>query len=325
MEYLAGLHAVLAWRQALRGRGSPGRRDRPRRIPDLAARLYRPRPQPLDAAGAGDAGLFPGPRHRGASDLRSPGKPAGRHNLEGQGVGVRPLLMGLARDKQQAVDLIVRHLGTGGDAATSAWPARDARSAADVATEPAPTRHAIRHGEMPPGTPQPYWSFPIRGRTLLVHTPLTPRPFDHTMSNALGHVVVVTNRGLHTSSSGNSQQNRLTPDWPDIVTRELPGEAFYLYDPDRPPVVFADVSSLERRAGRLPGRVQRRRLCHVSDEPGNACHRTDGVRAAARAAGHLSADRAESWRQPPGGCGWAPISKWCWQTSRSTPDRCGAP
>ena len=56
------------------------------------------------------------------------------------------------------------------------------------------------------------------------------RPFDHTMSNALGQVTVVTNRGLHTSSSVNSQQNRLTPDWSDTVTREVPGEAFYLYD-----------------------------------------------------------------------------------------------
>ena len=34
------------------------------------------------------------------------------------------------------------------------------------------------------------------------------------------------------SASVNSQQNRLTPDWPDIVTREVPGEAFYLYDVD---------------------------------------------------------------------------------------------
>ena len=43
----------------------------------------------------------------------------------------------------------------------------------------------------------------------------------------------MTNRGLHTTSSVNSQQNRLTPDWPDIVTREVPGEAIYLYDVDR--------------------------------------------------------------------------------------------
>ena len=52
------------------------------------------------------------------------------------------------------------------------------------------------------------------------------------MSNALGHVMAVTNRGLHTSSNGNSQQNRLTPDWADTVTQEVPGEAFYLYDAD---------------------------------------------------------------------------------------------
>jgi cyclic beta-1,2-glucan synthetase len=50
------------------------------------------------------------------------------------------------------------------------------------------------------------------------------------MSNALGHVLCVTNRGLHTSASGNAQQNRLTTDWADLVTRELPAEAFYIYD-----------------------------------------------------------------------------------------------
>src|SRR5262249_9153167 len=48
-----------------------------------------------------------------------------------------------------------------------------------------------------------------------------------------GHVVSVTNRGLHTTSSVNAQQNRLTPDWPDTVTREVPSEAFYLHDPQR--------------------------------------------------------------------------------------------
>ena len=41
---------------------------------------------------------------------------------------------------------------------------------------------------------------------------------------------MVTNRGLHTSCNGNSQQNRLTPDWPDTVTKEIPTEAIYLYD-----------------------------------------------------------------------------------------------
>src|ERR1039458_434443 len=50
------------------------------------------------------------------------------------------------------------------------------------------------------------------------------------MSNALGHVLCVTNRGLHTSASLNAQQNRLTTDWADTVTAELPSEIFYLSD-----------------------------------------------------------------------------------------------
>ncbi|MFH1593880.1 MAG: hypothetical protein ABID09_04210 [Candidatus Omnitrophota bacterium] len=91
----------------------------------------------------------------------------------------------------------------------------------------------IGHGEILPGTPQPYSEYTNNGNKLLVHTPYTPRPYDHAMSNAAGHSVMVTNRGLHTSCNGNSQQNRLTPDWPDTVTKEVPVEAIYLYDPDR--------------------------------------------------------------------------------------------
>ena len=48
------------------------------------------------------------------------------------------------------------------------------------------TFHPIGHGEIPPGTPQPYSEFSDDGRTLRVHTPFTPRPFDHTLSNAPG-------------------------------------------------------------------------------------------------------------------------------------------
>ncbi|MCM8761411.1 MAG: hypothetical protein NC933_04690, partial [Candidatus Omnitrophica bacterium] len=90
----------------------------------------------------------------------------------------------------------------------------------------------IGHGEIPPGTPQPYSEFIEGGNKLLVKTPFTPRPIDHALSNAI-HSVMVTNRGLHTSCNGNSQQNRLTPDWADSVTREIPSEAIYLYDIDR--------------------------------------------------------------------------------------------
>ena len=77
-----------------------------------------------------------------------------------------------------------------------------------------------------------YWHFKFndKGNRLIVNTPFTPRPYDHALSNTI-HSVMVTNRGLHTSCNGNSQQNRLTPDWPDIVTKEVPTEAIYLYEP----------------------------------------------------------------------------------------------
>jgi cyclic beta-1,2-glucan synthetase len=127
------------------------------------------------------------------------------------------LLMGCAEDRQQARDLISRHLKIQTDprALAEKSPARQLR---------------IGHGEIPPGTPQPYFEFTDGGNTLHVRTPFTPRPFDHTMANALGHVLCVTNRGLHTSASLNAQQNRLTTDWADTVTNELPSEVFYLYD-----------------------------------------------------------------------------------------------
>ena len=91
----------------------------------------------------------------------------------------------------------------------------------------------IGHGEIPAEVEGPYTEYENDGAVLRVRTPFTPRPFDHTMSNSLGHVLCVTNRGLHTSANGNAQQNRLTTDWADLVTREMPSEAFYLYDESR--------------------------------------------------------------------------------------------
>lgn len=90
----------------------------------------------------------------------------------------------------------------------------------------------IGHGRPPRDEAHPYTRFEEGGRVMRVLTPFTPRPFDHTMANALGHVMAVTQRGLHSSASVNSQQNRLTPDWADTTTREVPGEAIYLYDRD---------------------------------------------------------------------------------------------
>ena len=113
------------------------------------------------------------------------------------------------------------------------WVHRHLRPVSDRAHKTAPSqRMTIGHGSIPPGTPQPYYDLISQGRVLQIHTPFTPRPFDHTMSNALGHVLSVTNRGLHSSASVNAQHNRITTEWADTATREAPSEALYLYDLD---------------------------------------------------------------------------------------------
>ena len=88
----------------------------------------------------------------------------------------------------------------------------------------------IGHGEVLPGTPDTYTEYVDHGNTLRVLTPFTPRPFDHEMSNSLGHVLAVTNRGLHSSTNGNAQQNRLTTDWADVTGSQMPAEAIYIHD-----------------------------------------------------------------------------------------------
>lgn len=128
------------------------------------------------------------------------------------------LMIGYSKNKEKALELIRRILSPKADKVSPETK---------VKKEP-----LIGHGEIPPGTPLPYAEYSEDGNKLIVHTPYTPRPFDHAMSNTL-HSVMVTNRGLHTSCNGNSQQNRVTPDWPDTVTKEIPVEALYLFDPDR--------------------------------------------------------------------------------------------
>ena len=83
------------------------------------------------------------------------------------------------------------------------------------------------------------------------------------MSNALGHFVSVTNRGFQTTASGNSQQNRITPDWPDTVTREVPPEAFYLFDPESKEWFSPTYQPLNDARSELRIRVRRRRHGHV--------------------------------------------------------------
>ena len=126
------------------------------------------------------------------------------------------------------------------------------------------TIHPIGHGEIPPGTPQPYSEFSDDGRTLAGPHAVHPAAVSTTRCpTRLGHVVAVTNRGLHTTSSVNAQQNRLTPDWPDTVTREVPGEAFYLYDPETGEWFSPTYHPLNDPEAVHEVRVQRRRHGHL--------------------------------------------------------------
>lgn len=127
------------------------------------------------------------------------------------------LLIGYSKDRDKALNLVSNILSP--------------KSGADTKAKNRKKGLLIGHGEIPAGTPKPYSTFSSDGNSLIVHTPFTPRPVDHAVSNPI-HSVMVTNRGLHTSCNGNSQQNRLTPDWADTVTREIPSEAIYLFDRD---------------------------------------------------------------------------------------------
>ncbi len=219
VEYASGLHGVLAWDKHAKAMGVLAADVAPEGF--LSTRVdFLGRARGLGSSRVLETLAFSAPRD---TDGHPTFDPIGSLLL---GVTVPPrgssqirLLIGLAADKAGAIDLVARHLLI---PLAGVVPPTQRRK----------TSHSIGHGEIPDGTPATYAEFSDDGRRMTVRTPFTPRPFDHTMSNALGHVVVVTNRGLHTTSSVNAQQNRVTPDWSDTVTREVPGEAFYLYDPD---------------------------------------------------------------------------------------------
>lgn len=217
MEYVEDLNAVLAWHKQSKAMGVLAADVAPEGF--LTSRVdFIGRARSLADPRALETLAFSAARDTGAHPTFDPiGSLLVDVCLKPKAAVQVRLLIGLAKDKEQAIQLIARRLEIPGAEQVSAVRKREAH-------------RPVGHGEIPPAVPQPYSEFSDDGRKLLVHTPFTPRPYDHTMSNAKGHVMVVTNRGLHTSSSVNSQQNRLTPDCPDIVTREVPGEAFYLYD-----------------------------------------------------------------------------------------------
>jgi len=219
MEYASGLHGVLAWDKHAKAMGLLASDLEPEGF--LTSRVdFIGRGRSIRSPRILETLAFTGPVD---TDSHPTFDPIASLRLAfdlapGQSKVVR-VLIGFADGKPHAIDLIDRHLSIPGARAVLGDRRRK-------------EHHPIGHGEVPPGTPRPYFEYADDGRTLRVLTPFTPRPFDHQMSNALGHVLAVTNRGFQTSSSGNAQQNRLTPDWPDTVTREVPPEAFYLFDPE---------------------------------------------------------------------------------------------
>ncbi len=219
MEYVSGVNAVLAWQRSTKSMGILAVDETPEGFltsrMDFIGRarsIWSPRAlETLDFLDSQDTASHPTFDPIGSLVVNASLGP-----MESKKVRI---MIGYAKEKGKALALIHKHL---------APKTVSVASSSKVKNEPP----VIGHGEIPKGTPKPYTEYIDNGRKMIVHTPFTPRPFDHAMSNEV-HSVMVNNRGLHTSCNGNSQQNRLTPDWPDTVTKEIPAEAIYLYDEDK--------------------------------------------------------------------------------------------
>jgi len=214
MEYLSDANAILSWQKTTKSMGILATDIEPEGFlisrMDFIGRgqsVWSPRIfDTLKFLEARDSAACPTFDPIGSLILNIPVEPKTSKTVN--------LMIGYAKNRKTAIELINGYLKP-----------RGVKKAAN-ALKRSPL---IGHGEILPGTPQPYSTYKDDGNKLIVHTPFTPRPYDHALSNAI-HSVMVTNRGLHTSCNGNSQQNRLTPDWPDTVTKEIPTEAIYLYD-----------------------------------------------------------------------------------------------
>jgi cyclic beta-1,2-glucan synthetase len=219
MEYVSGMNAILSWNKSTKSMGLLASDVAPEgfltgRVDFIgrARSIWSPRAlETLDFLEAKDTPACPTFDPIGSFLINFTVDPKSTKSLN--------LMIGFAKKKDQALSLIKKFMRANTIKSPSSF---------------LPKRHSllIGHGEIPPGTPQPYYEYSDNGNKLFVRTPYTPRPFDHGMANSV-HSLMVTNRGLHTSCNGNSQQNRVTPDWPDTVTREIPSEAIYLYDVDR--------------------------------------------------------------------------------------------
>ncbi|MDP8263102.1 MAG: hypothetical protein P9M13_07355 [Candidatus Ancaeobacter aquaticus] len=219
MEYVREKNAVLAWQKSTKSMGILAADVGPdgfltSRMDFIgrAQSIWRPRIlDTMDYSPARDTEAYPSFEPIGSLFINATVKPKETKTIR--------LMIGYAKKRDEAIKMIDTFL-------------KPTQSETIPPEKVKKNNLLIGHGEILPGTPQPYSEYIDDGNKILVKTPYTPRPFDHAMSNPL-HSVMVTNRGLHTSCNGNSQQNRLTPDWPDTCSQELPAEAIYLYDVDR--------------------------------------------------------------------------------------------
>jgi cyclic beta-1,2-glucan synthetase len=217
-EYQSGINAILAWQRSTKSMGvlassipTEGFQTARMDFVGRAQSIWRPRILETMA-------FMPARDTEGYPTFDPIGSLLINTSVGANGTQSFRLMIGCAKNKKAAVDMIAAYLKP--EAGTAVLQVAERKK-----------KLLIGHGEILPGTPQPYSTYTDGGNKLLVHTPFTPRPYDHAMSNPL-HSVMVTNRGLHTSCNGNSQQNRLTPDWPDFIAQEVPSEAVYLYDTD---------------------------------------------------------------------------------------------
>lgn len=214
MEYLSDANAILSWQKTTKSMGILAADSAPEGFlisrMDFIGRaqsVWNPRIfDTLKFLEARDSAACPTFDPIGSLILDLP--------LESKASKAVNIMIGYAKNRDTAIDMINGYLK----------PNAVKKAAGALKRSP-----LIGHGEILPGTPLPYSTYKDDGNKIVVHTPFTPRPYDHAVSNPI-HSVMVTNRGLHTSCNGNSQQNRLTPDWPDTVTKEIPTEAIYLYD-----------------------------------------------------------------------------------------------
>ncbi|MCK4463082.1 MAG: hypothetical protein KAU58_02090, partial [Candidatus Omnitrophica bacterium] len=186
MEYASGVNAILSWQKSTKSMGILAVDAPPEGIlfsrMDFIGRaqsIWKPRVlETLDFMDARDTAAYPTFDPIGSLMVNATINPKASKTIR--------LMIGYAKNKEMALNLINKYLKP--------------RTAKAVSSSKKKKKSMlIGHGEILPGTPQPYSEYIDNGDKLLVHTPYTPRPYDHAMSNAFGHSVMVTNRGLHTS------------------------------------------------------------------------------------------------------------------------------